>query len=456
MKNILFLAILLFSGTLFSQDALELREVFPPTPSSQELVKYGEYPVGMYTGVPNISIPIHVISDHDIKVPISLTYHASGILVDQVSSWVGLGWSLKAGGSITKSPRGLPDESQYGYLKYEVPELNEIGSDFDFCDEVALGERDTESDIYHYNFNGNSGSFFFDRDKKIRLIEEKPDSIKFVPASLNVPSKFIIIDNSGLEYEFDEPEISETGSVGEINNQEYTSTWHLTKIKSNKTNEEVVFNYEAGSVFSTYKYNYRESVGVGSQPSYTYPSQHELASITSQSFITNRPKRLKEILFSNGKVVFNRVSDRLDVCADRLDEIIIYQNENTLFKQIRKYKLEQDYFTSTHSNLFPVSNPSSWRRQRLRLTMLKEFDSNSGSFKKHDFEYDATMLPPIETNGKDFWGYYNGKNGNETLIPDQGYQIAGNNVGSADRQQEGQFMKAGILNKIIYPTGWIY
>ncbi len=35
-----------------------------------------------------------------LSVPIALNYHAGGLKVGETSSWVGLGWSLQAGGKL--------------------------------------------------------------------------------------------------------------------------------------------------------------------------------------------------------------------------------------------------------------------------------------------------------------------------------------------------------------------
>jgi hypothetical protein len=83
-----------------------------PSPTAASLAQYGAIPVNLNTGVPAINIPLATVQGRSLSVPISLSYHASGIKVDQYGSWVGLGWSLNAGGVITRSKVGGRDERQ--------------------------------------------------------------------------------------------------------------------------------------------------------------------------------------------------------------------------------------------------------------------------------------------------------------------------------------------------------
>ncbi len=444
--------VIIGSTNVFSQESLELREYFPPSPTAQEFIKYGEYPVSMYTGVPNISIPMYNIKVKDISVPISLSYHSAGIQVDQIASEVGLGWSLNAGGMISRSPRGLPDDVQNGFLKYDVPELNEIGLDYDFYDDVVLGERDTESDMYHYNFGGYSGKFFFDREGQVRLVEEKPISIKYFGG---VPSRFEITTENGLVFEFDETEQTSTQTPGGDNEQNYTSTWHLSKITSSNGSDSISFLYETITSFSTYQYNYRETTAVSTFfPEFTYPSDHEFGSLASISQTTNTPKRLKEIVFPNGRILFNRVTGRLDTGWERLNEIEILKNNGVSYDTIKSFDFVQDYYYSDINVTSPVNlDLNDARRRRLKLTELREYDNTQTEAKKHFFGYNEDMLPPIGSNGKDFWGYYNGHDSNMTLIPIQDFKISGNDVGDAIREPGLEEMDNGILNRITYPTG---
>src|SRR5687767_12654498 len=76
----------------------QLRSVVTPSPTTASLGKYGEIPVSLYTGIPSISIPLYEIKDGPLSLPISLSYHAGGIRVEEIASSVGLGWTLNAGG----------------------------------------------------------------------------------------------------------------------------------------------------------------------------------------------------------------------------------------------------------------------------------------------------------------------------------------------------------------------
>ena len=76
--------------------------VIPPTPEAAALIRFVEYPVSYYTGVPEISVPLYTVKSREISFPVSLNYHASGIKVEDVSGFVGLGWSLNAGGVVSR------------------------------------------------------------------------------------------------------------------------------------------------------------------------------------------------------------------------------------------------------------------------------------------------------------------------------------------------------------------
>lgn len=90
MKNIFL--ILLISFLFFTKSYAQLEglytkvnQVTPPPPTSAALGSYGNYPISDFRGVPNINIPLIEMSLKNTKLPISLSYDASGIKVEQIS-----------------------------------------------------------------------------------------------------------------------------------------------------------------------------------------------------------------------------------------------------------------------------------------------------------------------------------------------------------------------------------
>lgn len=75
--------------------------------------QYGEIPVSLYTGIPNVGLSLFNVSSNHLSLPVSLSYHASAIKVEQLASNVGMNWSLNAGGVITREIRDEPDDAYY-------------------------------------------------------------------------------------------------------------------------------------------------------------------------------------------------------------------------------------------------------------------------------------------------------------------------------------------------------
>src|SRR5690606_13912432 len=95
----------------FDPEYLEYHNKFvPPTPNASTFTIYGDVPVSHATGLPQINIPLFTLEEDGVKIPISLSYHASGVKVDDLSSVVGLKWTLNAGGGIFRQVNDKIDE----------------------------------------------------------------------------------------------------------------------------------------------------------------------------------------------------------------------------------------------------------------------------------------------------------------------------------------------------------
>lgn len=174
---------LLVAVTMWSQTTeVEIAKVIPPSPNAQTFMKFGDSPVSNFTGIPDISIPIYEIKLQDFSLPISLSYNASGIRVNEDASRTGLGWVLNTGGLISRTIVGGDDFGDLYRYPYLNPDLwdykmysNQVmypvihGCSWNFTGpsnsltQYLFGKdnHDLAPDIFNYNFNGYSGSFSF-------------------------------------------------------------------------------------------------------------------------------------------------------------------------------------------------------------------------------------------------------------------------------------------------------
>ena len=156
---------------------------------------------------------MYTLKDGGITIPISLSYHASGIRVSELATWVGLGWVLNAGGIITRTVMGAPDEgskkspsgigNMSGYYRnYGISNLPRLpdqtnwstqGSSWNwyYAPDIANCKVDGEPDIYTFNFNGHVGKFIFDENRTAHTLED--DNLKITANFNNAFNSFTII-----------------------------------------------------------------------------------------------------------------------------------------------------------------------------------------------------------------------------------------------------------------------
>lgn len=99
-------------GNLYDETVINALQ--PSAPTAAAFGGYGEYHVDLSKGQVPVSIELYNIVCGNLNVPVRLVYHSGGIKVKQEASWVGLGWSLDFGGSVTRTVCGQPDEHERG------------------------------------------------------------------------------------------------------------------------------------------------------------------------------------------------------------------------------------------------------------------------------------------------------------------------------------------------------
>ncbi len=435
------LCFLISIGSNFSQiqNKVAVPPVIPPSPDAAGLGKYGNCPVGLHTGIPDISIPLYTIQSGKLQVPISISYHAAGFKVNDIASWVGLGWSLNAGGSVSKSVVSLPDE--IGFWQDSVKNSSQITTnDYTYLQPLADHTADGESDYYFYNFSGHSGKFVYKQNEPQTpfLIPQEPIEVKYVTGH------FEIKDERGNVYKFAAIEDTYVSDLL----QYFPGSYYLSEIISSDGTDHIQFTYVSDGSYSDTGASYTETIG--QQCSQEGPPQdlyHTTNFVSTSRSVT--PIRLKEIIYANGKVEFVRDLTRSDQPASRLGQINIFsRNSDGSYTARKSFAFGEDYFTTA-----PGGDPNKYR---LKLTSLEEKDSQGVTIKTHQFFYnESVILPDHNSLAQDWWGYYNGQTTNTSLIANENITFLGYlyQVGNAIREPDATAMKACILNKIIYPTG---
>jgi hypothetical protein len=121
MKKTYFAIILLANiHSIFAQNNTGNQGQFNPTksnvPTSPEVAllgRFGDIPVGHYTGTAQVSVPLYNLKADHLEIPLVLSYHTSGVKVADEAPWVGLGWNFMPEGTITQEIRGKED-NHYG------------------------------------------------------------------------------------------------------------------------------------------------------------------------------------------------------------------------------------------------------------------------------------------------------------------------------------------------------
>lgn len=432
------------------------------SPNASAIERYGNYDVNLYTGLPNISIPLHMVESGPIRVPVSLTYHASGIRYTDQAGWVGLGWSLIAGGQITRQIKKLPDET--AFLKSNQAPGDQDPNDYSlqwqscedwFYKELSVGGADREADIFSYTFLGKSGKFYLRQDgADPYLFPAEPIKVN-IDSSLNF---FEITDEKGILYRFGRNSAGDnftestqtTGAGGSV--VAGRTSWLLVEIIAPNSNDKVEFTYQTIGTqsLSDVEHNITVIDECATNNQTQLPCRDGVYIMQeAQTSSMTTSLGIDEIRYKTGKLKFVvKDSLREDLTSlESLDRIEIYSKTGNDYTLIKTYSMNTSYFGGV---------------SRLRLDELVEKDAAQTVINKTGFEYHSDSFSwdlATKSLRRDWFGFYNGKE-NTDLIPGQVISFQPNTstypsdltIGSAKRESDTTFLKEGVLKRITHPT----
>lgn len=457
---------------------------YTPTPQTQAFIRYGLNPVEQYTGNLSVSIPVYTYSDNDFQLPISVGYSSQGFIPGKQTGILGMNWFLNCGGAVSREIKGVADDHT-GYdntigillgddhydeedvLGIKDGELNSNG-----LQHYIIENRETTSDIYHFNFQGHSGTFHFDGNKQLHVYNTGGNhgtyTITPIMPSNNELCGFKIKSGDGYEYTFGGNDLNvRTNSVERNIGGKLTGlavftfqetaladnpivTWNLTKITA-PNGRTVTFEYK--TVQSS----------IGSSINSTTPNNPFLVTSFSNALLVEdesgvnhmrnvsivQTTYLSKISIENGGEI--EFSMSLKNCCDRpvAPSILTSIEQDHCITQ-KLYKL--DSITVRNSSENEVHRTEfTYKEKDNRLILTKVHTDGVGDYTM--IYYEDSPYPAISTADTDFWGFYNGKGNSYDITTSTKADSNYNEYIDTDaKNPDWHYSRLGCLKRITYPT----
>jgi hypothetical protein len=465
-----FVVSLLCTADCFSQlsQVVSQGDIYsPPSPNASALLRYANVPVDEHTGIASVVLPIDNLSGRQLSLPITLSYHGSGNKVQDVSSNVGLGFVLNAGGLITRVMRGLPDESLQGY-QYYGKKVYSNTVDSAYLNATMNSKIDGEPDMFYFNFLGHTGKLVVDTLGNAQYLPDQGIRVIRHPIHNNqdsIGNSWILKDLNGTTYEFGTDTASREITVVNLFGQPlskaitYVSSWHLVKVTTPDGKETMNFTYQSGPNLSynqfrkvtTYVIHYevtdkRKGIFSGKIIHHEDLSARDTVTHDISTIVqVISPKYLSRVQNDMGSVSFSYLTRQDLVGGERLNQMMVY-NAYDASTPLKTYTFNESYFLSPHPN-----SPTDYDSKRLRLDCVSLQGRSAETKQLFVFSYNQqTLLPPRNSNEFDHWGYYTTLNKTAgyppvNLTPDK---YSNYDDGFDVRAPDSTRMKACILTRV--------
>jgi YD repeat-containing protein len=445
-----------FGQELLSQKAI-LERIIPMTPEAAQFKVYGNLAVNNAKGLPDISIPLYDIALDGLSVPISLSYNAHGLKVNDITGSYGANWLMHAGGMIYRNIAGRADERTNGIGWFgcypNCVDLAQSASVWNsnpgVYQQQIMGYPENDMDImpdqFGYSFGSNSGEFMYTRQGA--LIKSKKSTLKIEKFDGYDSGGFFIYfrvtDGQGNKYYFGETENSREyndskvkvrGDIIPYRSGEGVTGWKLSRIVT-ALGETINFSYVE------YEFSYQV---IGSQEYSEYGTEsdkyvdsysgdihyHPNYSETIQEYIYDcRLISSIQTPYTTARFVYRNIAYTTS-WSKALDSLIISNNQ---YSVVKAYAIDIERIDS-----------------RLFLNSIKELDNSRTMVLSEGYQFQYSgACPAIGSLGQDYFGFNNDYS-NQTLIYSPSnidFDYGGNrrvSIGS---------VSAGTLQTIIYPTG---
>lgn len=467
---------------------LDVPRVVPVSPTATAIEKYQLYPVDYSTGIPGITIPLYEIVTGEVTIPVSLSYHASGLKPKERGGRAGTGWTLNLEPSISREVRGGDDLCTYGWLNNPHADYNPTNQEDmkRYYGELADGIRDTQPDRFTYKLPNGGGSGYFPNKFSFVSIPRNNDKVEYVGG-------MAITDQDGIKYLFSGPyETAEDHTNGWMCNSVITR-WMCSSIKSARDPSRTLasFSYHTNPNEDAPKdsYNLNDKVIIAT----TRKDSHIRNTLTDQrSSVTTNSTRYDIFKGTGGDALLvpmpdpgeavgylntgfftsNRISTAyLSTVNFSGNTLSVYYkwvgnnpNKSEVLDAIEVRDTDGIITRTIKFHITPYNANTTLTKLDSIVISAPGVESRTYAFAYHN----AYSVPSVLTKGVDHWGFYNGSVGSSGLavpgikrlmtFPDVNYGTPFTvllDYPGANREPSEAYTKTGVLTKITDPRGVI-
>ncbi|MFC4816554.1 hypothetical protein [Flavobacterium sp. GCM10023249] len=260
-----------------------------------------------------------------------------------------------------------------------------------------------------------------------------------------------------------------------IMNRLWPKAWHLSEIET-LGKSKILFTYENDSQFQLSNTSINRGLYGGTTGGLVSNNKLEKIILPKLTKITWAEGRVEFIYNNLREDTYSKPDQNIISTTKSLDKIKVYDKNNQLIKEIDLsylYNIAEGY-----NNNLPTHEHSLYKRLYLNKVSIKKPNSNLVN-SEYKFQYNNSLLPYKFSFEQDYWGYFNNNNATSflpnlwwyeseqrdyidkgvfSLYPrpvfnGQEKRLADYIGPAADRRPNKDYSKAGILEKVTYPTG---
>ena len=313
------------SETMYERGATYLENTMPPSPDPASVVKYADVPFTHCAGMAEYDVSFYTLQGREFSIPIGLHYASGGIKLDEIAGVAGLGWTLNAGGCITRTVMDMPDEfvPSAGPFHHEMPSgsllsdlqgMVENNETMNFLRDIVWNRVDASLDRYSYSVCGLSGSFVIQDDGTVFQLSGDGVLIDYTrDAESSSVDVFTMTGPDGTVYTFSVKEMASRDGRGmtstgpmnaKLDQWEAPTAWHITTMRSRSGLETAEFTYSEPEVWNRSVSTRSETLTMVCGSQYTSPSSSVSSRVVKSVY---HPRVLTGISLNGTNVTFGYV-----------------------------------------------------------------------------------------------------------------------------------------------------